>query len=596
MSDLLDAKLAKLSPAELERLKMRHSTEHVLTFAMQRVFGQDAFYMAMGPATDEGFYFDFEQRGDFAVNEEDFAKIEAEMAQIVKEDLSFRREEISVEQARLLFADNPYKKEWLDAIEQRGEKVSVYYTGEDFVDLCSGPHIDSTGQIGAFKLLNIAGAYWHGDEKNKMLTRIYGTAFPSQVEIEAYLSNLEEAKRRDHRRLGKELELFTFSNEVGSGLTMWLPNGATIRREIENYMVREQIKMGYKHVYSPHIGQKSLWEKSGHWDLYREKMYSPMDVDGTEYLVKPMTCPMHIQSFQFKPHSYRELPIRIAEIASVYRYEQSGELSGLLRVRAFTQDDAHIFCTQEQAVDEFLSVFRFIQKLYATFGFSDYRVRLGVRSKKEKYLGSDELWEKAEAKAIEALQELGSKYVVSEGDAAFYGPKADFLIKDALGREWQCGTVQIDFMLPERFGLKYVDQDGQEKTPVMVHRAPLGSLERFLAILIENYGGAFPLWLSPIQAVVIPISQDQSDYAASITASLMEQGIRVENWNEAESMQNRIRKAEQHKIPYMLIVGRKEVADQTVSVRSRQNRGMNVMPLADLLSELQTKIADHSLE
>ncbi len=570
---------------------LRHSAAHLLAAAVKAIW-PDA-KLTLGPAIEDGFYYDIEFSQP--ISEHDFPQIEAKMREILPSWREFQRVELSPEEARQEFAGNPFKLELIEEIIGRGEPVTVFQSG-DFRDLCRGGHIDNPAEdLKHFKLLSVAGAYWRGDENNPMLTRIYGTIWPSAAELEDYLNRLEEARKRDHRKLGRELELFAFSNEVGSGLTLWLPNGAVIRREIEDFMVKEQTKMGYKHVYSPHIGQKSLWEKSGHWDLYREKMYSPMDVDGTEYLVKPMTCPMHIQSFQFKPHSYRELPIRIAEVASVYRYEQSGELSGLLRVRSFTQDDAHIFCTPDQAVGEFLSVFKFIQKLYAAFGFSNYRVRLGVRSKSEKYLGDDELWEKAEEKAIEALKEVGADYSISEGDAAFYGPKADFLIKDALGREWQCGTVQIDFMLPERFGLKYVDQDGQEKVPVMVHRAPLGSLERFLAILIEHYGGAFPLWLSPIQAVVIPISQDQSEYAQTIAAGLLEQGIRVENWNEAESMQNRIRKAEGQKIPYMLIVGKKEVADQTVSVRARKNREMKVVTLLELIGQLQQEITNRSL-
>ncbi len=590
MSVILDEKLAQLSGDELTLWQMRHSAQHILTYAMQCVFGEDAFYMAMGPATEEGFYFDFEQRGDLNVSEADFPKIEAAMAKIIEENLPFRREEISVDVARELFAGNPYKQEWLDQIQERGESVSIYYTGDGFVDLCSGPHVDLTGQIKAFKLLSIAGAYWHGDEKNKMLTRIYGTAFPSQAELDLYLQQQEEAKQRDHRRLGKELELFTFSPEVGQGLTIWLPNGAAIRRTIEDFMVREQTKMGYQHVYSPHIGQKSLWEKSGHWDLYREKMYSPMDVDGVEYLVKPMTCPMHIQTYEFKPRSYRDLPFRIAEVASVYRYEQSGELSGLLRVRAFTQDDAHIFCTPDQAVSEFIAVFKFIQKLYAAFGFSDYRVRLGIRSSKEKYLGSDELWEEAQAKAEKALQEAGAAYFIAEGDAAFYGPKADFLIKDALGREWQCGTVQIDFMLPQRFGLKYVDSDGQEKTPVMIHRAPLGSLERFLAILIENYAGNFPTWITPVQVKVLPITDRNLIYAQKIVAQLQEDGIRVELDERSETLGAKIRDAQKAKVAYMLIIGDKEEAQNQVAVRSRDGKNHGVMALSQFNDNIRQEI------
>jgi len=575
---------------------IRHTAEHVLTQAMFDVFGKDNIIMAMGPATEDGFYFDFETVGDLVISDTDFPKIEKAMWKIINKDLPITRKEIDITEAKKLFKNNSYKQEWLEQIEARGEKATIYWTGDEFVDLCAGPHATSTKAIKAFKLLSIAGAYWHGDEKNKMLTRIYGTAFESEEALKEHLTRLEEAKKRDHRKIGKELELFTFSTEVGLGLTLWLPNGAVVRREIENFMVKEQEKMGYHHVYSPHIGQKSLWEKSGHWGLYREKMYSPMDVDGIEYLAKPMTCPMHIQTFQFKPRSYRELPFRIAEIASVYRYEQSGELNGLLRVRAFTQDDAHIFCTQEQAVDEFINVFGFIQRLYATFGFTDYRVRLGVRSKKEKYLGSDELWEKAQEKAVQALNKSGSKYFISEGDAAFYGPKADFLIKDALGREWQCGTVQIDFMLPERFGLSYINSENQEQTPVMIHRAPLGSLERFFAILIENYAGAFPVWLAPVQTVIIPIGEDQAVVAKLAYEKLKDQGIRVELWDQAESMQKKIRTAEKQKVPYMAIIGAREAETDSISLRARGQQDKGIMKLADFQNLLQTAITSKSLE
>jgi len=599
-------KLKKEANSSLKELeKMRHSCEHVLTMAMLRLWG-NKIKAAMGPATEEGFYFDFDSVG-IKVSEADFPKIEAEMTKIIKEDLSILKGEMTAKEAKKFFntniyKGNEYKHEWLNLIKTRGEKISIYWMGkkgkdipETFVDICSGPHVKSTGQIGAFKLLSVAGAYWHGSEKNKMLTRIYGTCFPTQKELDDYLSNIEEAKKRDHRKLGRELELFTISEEVGPGLTIWLPNGSTIRREIENFMVNEQIRLGYKHVYSPHIGEKSLWVKSGHWDLYREKMYSPMDIEGKEYLVKPMTCPMHIQSYKFKPKSYRDLPFRIAEIASVYRYEQSGELSGLLRARAFTQDDAHIFCTPDQAVDEFLNVFNFIKKLYSVFGMKNYRVRLGVRSKKEKYLGNSKMWQKAEEKALEALKKSKTPYFISEGDAAFYGPKADFLVKDALGREWQCGTVQVDFMLPERFDLKYIDKDGKEKTPVMVHRAPLGSLERWLAILIENYEGAFPVWLSPTQVWVIPVSQKHFAYSNKIAKILLDSNLRVEAKNEDETLSKKIRAGELQKIPYLLIVGDRELKAKTVSIRQRKKGNVGVMKLDSFVVKIKQEIEEKTI-
>ncbi len=564
---------------------LRHSCAHLLAAAVMELYPNAK--RTIGPAIENGFYYDFDT---LKISEDDLPKIEEKMHELAPSWKGFARKDVTKQEADKEFSDNPYKLELIGEFSGKGENLTLYQSG-NYVDLCRGGHCEHPDrELKHFKLLSIAGAYWRGSEKNQMLTRIYGTCFPSQKELDDYLKQLEEAKKRDHRKLGKELELFTMTGEVGSGLTLWLPKGAIIRREIEDFMVREQTAMGYKHVYSPHIGQKSLWEKSGHWDLYREKMYSPMDVDGVDYLVKPMTCPMHIQTYQFKPHSYRELPVRIAEIAAVYRYEQSGELNGLLRVRAFTQDDAHIFCTQEQAIDEFIAVFHFIQKLYKTFGFADYKVRLGVRSKKEKYLGSDELWEKAQEKAIAALEKSGSPYFISEGDAAFYGPKADFLIKDALGREWQCGTVQIDFMLPERFNLRYVDSDGTEKTPVMIHRAPLGSLERFLAILIENYGGAFPLWLSPVQMVIIPIAERHGEEAKKIAKELSSAGIRVEIDDKSEPMGAKIRNATLQKVPYMGIIGDKEAGSKGLSIRSRAGVDLKMMSIEKVVSRLREEI------
>ncbi len=584
---------------------LRHSCAHLLAAAV--LFYYPKAKLTLGPSIENGFYYDIDfgpSAGSGHFSEKEFPKIEQKMHELVKKWGKFEMIELSNDEAMKQFDNNEYKLDLIKGIVDKKEKITVYKSG-DFSDLCRGGHVENPKeQLRYFKLLSIAGAYWRGDEKNKMLTRIYGTVFPTKQELDEYLKMLEEAKKRDHRKIGRELELFTINNEVGSGITLWLPNGSIIRREIENFMVTEQIKLGFKHVYSPHIGRKSLWEKSGHWDLYREKMYSPMDVDGDEYLVKPMTCPMHIQSFTFNPKSYRDLPYRIAEIGSVYRYEQSGELAGLLRVRAFTQDDAHIFCTQEQAVDEFISVFNFINKLYKVFGFKDYRVRLGVRSKKEKYLGEDSLWEKAQEKAVEALDKTGSKYFISEGDAAFYGPKADFLIKDALGREWQCGTVQIDFMLPERFNLKYVAPDGLEKTPVMIHRAPLGSLERFLAILIEQYAGAFPLWLSPVQVAILPISEKFLEPAQRVKEELLKNNIRVELNDENKSLGGKIRQVTLQKIPFMIIIGDKEiqrskVKDQKeeelfITIRTREGKDLGMMEVTKFINQLKSQIENFS--
>ena len=584
---------------------LRHSCAHLLAAAVLNYY-PDA-KLTLGPSIENGFYYDIDfgpsaSSGQFS--EKEFPKIEQKMHELSKKWIKFEGVEVDKNEALKQFKGNEYKEELIKGIVDKKEKITIYKSGE-FLDLCRGGHVDNPKEsLKHFKLLSIAGAYWRGNEKNKMLTRIYGTIFPTKEELDAYLKMIEEAKKRDHRKIGRELELFTINNEVGPGITLWLPNGSIIRREIENYMVTEQTKLGFKHVYSPHIGRKSLWEKSGHWDLYRQKMYSPMDVDGEEYLVKPMTCPMHIQSFTFNPKSYRDLPYRIAEIGSVYRYEQSGELAGLLRVRAFTQDDAHIFCTQEQAVDEFISVFNFINKLYKVFGFKDYRVRLGVRSKKEKYLGEDSLWKKAQEKAIEALDKTGAKYSISEGDAAFYGPKADFMIKDALGREWQCGTVQIDFMLPERFDLKYIDTDGKEKTPVMIHRAPLGSLERFMAILIEQYAGAFPLWLSPIQVAVLPISEKFLEPAEKVKEELLNNNIRVTLNGENKSLGGKIRNSTLQKIPFMIIIGEKEVMGYglgvrgggkiRITVRTREGKDLGMMEVNKFINLLKSQIENFS--
>jgi threonyl-tRNA synthetase len=567
--------------------QIRHSCSHLLTAAIEALY--PGVKQTIGPPIENGFYHDYDF-GDVKISEADFPKIEEKMHELVKLWKDFDKKEVTKVEAIKQFHNNEYKKELIAEFSKNGETLTLYTCG-GFIDLCQGGHCDHPdNEVKFFKLLSVAGAYWRGSEKNKMLTRIYGTVFPTQKELDDYLLQQEEAKKRDHRKLGKELGLFTINNEVGQGITIWLPNGSIIRREIENYMVAEQTKLGYKHVYSPHIGKKSLWEKSGHWDLYRDKMYSPMDVDGVEYLVKPMTCPMHIQSYEFTPKSYRDLPYRIAEIGSVYRYEQSGELAGLLRVRAFTQDDAHIFCTPEQTVDEFLSVFAFTQKLYKMFGFTDYRVRLGIRSKKGKYLGNDDLWEKAQEKIIAALDKSNVAYTISEGDAAFYGPKADFMIKDALGREWQCGTVQVDFMLPERFGLKYIDQNGTEQTPVMIHRAPLGSLERFLAILIEQYAGAFPAWLAPVQMMLIPIAERHVEAAKKMAETLRIAGVRVEIDEKSEPMGAKIRNATLQKVPFMGIIGDKEVTESSLSVRTRKGENLKMESLENFLSLLHKEI------
>ncbi len=573
---------------------LRHSCEHVLTQAMLKLYPK--IKMSMGPATEDGFYFDFDSQ-KIKITEKDFPKIEEEMRKIVKADLPIRQEKVTIERARQLFKGNPYKEEWLEEIDKRNEEVSLYWTGQEFVDLCSGPHVSSTGKIGYFKLLSVAGAYWRGDEKKKMLTRIYGTSFPTKEELEQYLWQIEEAKKRDHRKLGKELGLFIIPEEVGPGLLIWTPKGATLRREVERFITEEQIRRGYQHVYTPHIGKKSLWVTSGHWDLYQDKMYAPMKIDNEDYLVKPMNCPMHMMVYKSQWRSYKDLPLRIAENATVYRYEQTGELSGMVRVRYITQDDAHLFCREDQVVQEFVGVVDYIMFLLKTFQINDFYLRLSLRDpkNKDKYLGNDRIWQEAEAKIEEAVKKTGLTPKKAEGEAAFYGPKLDVMVKDSLGREWQCGTVQVDFMLPERFNLEYVDKDGQKKRPVLIHRAPLGALERWVGLLIEHYAGNFPLWLSPVQVVVIPIAERHSDYASEVKKLLAEQKIRVEIDNHNETMQAKVREATLQKVPYMVIIGDREEKNKTVAIRTRKGQDLGETELNKFILKIAEEIKSKSI-
>jgi threonyl-tRNA synthetase len=572
---------------------MRHSCEHVLMQAVLELFPK--VKLAVGPATKDGFYFDFDSNGE-KISENDFPKIEKRMAQIVAQNLPFVRKEISLAQARQLFKDNPFKLEWLEEIEKKGGKTTVYYTGNRFFDLCRGPHVQSTGQIGAFKLLSIAGAYWRGEEKNQMLTRIYGTCFATKKELEKYLWQIEEAKKRDHKKLGKELDYYLIDDEVGSGLIIWKPNGAIIRMQMEQFIIKEQLKRGYQFVYSPHIGKKNLWVKSGHWDLYRDKMYSPMQIDTVEYMVKPMNCPMHMAIYRSQMHSYKELPLRIAENASVYRYEATGELSGMVRGRHFTQDDAHIFCTPDQVSEEFIAVMEYAFHFLHAFGIKDYYMQLSIRDphNKNKYLGSDQIWEDAQAKIKTAVEKTGGRFTIKEGEAAFYGPKLDFMIKDALGREWQCGTIQIDFMLPERFDLNYLDHQGKKQRPVVIHRAIAGSLERFFAILVEHYAGAFPLWLSPIQVAILPISQKQQEFAQKVHQILTQAGLRVRLDDENKTIGYKIREATLQKIPYLVIIGDKEVQASKKSpylaVRTREGKDLGQIEIYQFIKQLKSQI------
>ncbi len=574
--------------SELE--KLRHSTSHLLAAAIVKLYPQAK--PTIGPPIKNGFYYDFD---NLKISEEDFPKIENEMQKIVKNWKKFERIEVTPQKARQLFRNNEYKIELIKKYSKMGEKITLYKSGE-FIDLCKGEHIaDPYKNIKHFKLLSVAGAYWQGNEKNKMLTRIYGTAFKTKEELQNYLKFLEEAQERDHRKIGKELKLFLISDDVGSGLVLLTPKGAMIRREIENFIIEEQTKRGYLHVYSPHIGRKSLWQTSGHWDLYKDKMYSSMKIDKEEYLIKPMNCPFHMAIYKSQLRSYKDLPIKIAEIATVYRYEKTGELSGLLRVRHITQDDSHIFCREDQVVDEFIGVFEYTEYLLRVFGIKDYYLRLGLRSPKEKYLGNDKIWKKAEEEIVKAIKKKNLSYIKSQGDAAFYGPKLDILIKDALEREWQCGTIQVDFMLPERFSLSYIDKGGKEKTPVLIHRAPLGSLERFMAILIEHYKGSFPVWLSPVQVKIIPISTRNQNYCQKILQTLKTEKIRAEIDSENKTLSYKIRSAEVEKIPFLIIVGDKEEKSGKVALRQRSGKDLGQLTVDEFIQKIKKEIDSKSI-
>ncbi|MGI5840806.1 MAG: threonine--tRNA ligase [Patescibacteria group bacterium] len=587
---------------ELE--KIRHSAEHVLTHAMQRLF-PNQFFMAMGPATDEGFYFDFEPLIDLKINEDNFPVIEAEMQKIIDANLPITCREITVDEARKLFPGNPYKQEWLDQIEKRQEKVTIYTTGDEFVDLCAGPHVEATGEIGAFKLLSVAGAYWHGSEKNKMLTRIYGAAFKTNDDLRQHLENLEEAKKRDHRKIGKELDLFSIDESVGPGLILWHPKLSFVREQIELFWRQEHRKRGYQYIYTPHIGQSNLWETSGHLQTFKEGLFPPMamaskdEEDTAAYYVKPMSCPFHIRIYKSRPRSYRELPIRWCELGSVYRYEESGVLHGMLRVRGFTQDDAHIICREDQFIYEVNQILDFALDINKTFGFNKLNVYLSIRDpdNKNKYIGEERVWKLAETTLEEILQKRKIDYKKDIGGAKFYGPAIDLKAVDAMGREWQGTTIQLDMNEPARFDMKYTGVDGQEHTPIMLHRTLLGSMERFVATLIEEYSGAFPLWLSPNQVEIIPITDDQIGYAQKIKSELDGNDLRSEIDSRSETMQNKIRNATTEKVPYMIIIGKREAQsdNMAVSVRQRDGQDLGVMPLVDFIDKIKAQVTNRSL-
>lgn len=571
---------------------MRHSLAHVLAIAVLDMFPEAK--LGIGPAIEHGFYYDFDLPRTLIP--EDLAILEKKMKHVIKQDLKFEGEAVPAKQAvdALKKAEQPFKVELAEEFAQSKEPITFYKAG-DFTDLCRGGHVESTKQIGAFKLTSIAGAYWRGDEKNPQLQRIYGVAFATQEDLDAHLKGLEEAKARDHRKLGKELDLFVQSEDVGSGLPIFTPRGATIYQNLVDYLASEQRRTGYEFVISPHVARKKLFEISGHWDNYQDSMYSPIDVDGEEFLLKAMNCPMHIQVYKSQLRSYRQLPIRLAEFGTVYRYEQSGEVSGLTRVRGFTIDDAHIFCRPDQVLDEFLSVLALVRDTLNVLGMGDYQIRFGRRDPdSDKYVGNDEDWQKAESDIQAALKKAKLDFFDGPGDAAFYGPKLDFVVGDVLGREWQLGTVQLDYALPERFGLSYVGEDGEEHRPVMIHRAPFGSLERFLGILIEHYAGAFPTWLAPEQVRILPIADRHKDYARQVAEQLGD-GVRVAVDDASESIGKKIRNAEKMKVPYMLVVGDKEADATKVAVRSYHAGDQGTKTVSVFAKSLAKEIADRSL-
>jgi len=569
---------------------LRHSTSHVMAEAVLSMFPEAK--LGIGPPIEDGFYYDFDLPR--SLTPEDLGEIESRMRESIEARKPFVRREASLEEAEEIFADQPYKLELITDMGE-GEVISIY-SHDGFTDLCRGPHLEHTGQINpeAVKLLSIAGAYWRGDEQRPMLRRIYGTVWASQEELEAYLHKLAEIEKRDHRRLGRELDLFSIHEASGPGLIHWHPKAGRIRTIIEDFWRQEHYKAGYEIVYSPHIGKASLWQTSGHLDFYKDDMYAPMDIEGQEYFIKPMNCPFHIMIYKTRMRSYRELPLRWAELGTVYRYERSGVLHGLMRVRGFTQDDAHIICTPDQIEDEVLGCLDLTAHILGAFGFKEYEIALSVRDpeRKEKYIGDDATWEVAEGSLVKALERKGLSYTRMEGEAVFYGPKIDIHIKDALGRAWQCTTIQFDFNLPERFDMTFVGPDGREHRPYMVHRTLLGALERFFGVLIEHCSGAFPVWLSPVQARLIPIADRHNDYAYQVRDQLKEAGLRVEVDDSNDRMRAKIRQAQLEKIPYMLVIGDREVAEGTVSLRLRTEEDLGPCPVAEFIKTAQEAIVE----
>jgi threonyl-tRNA synthetase len=569
-----------------------HSSAHLMAEALETLYPGVKF--GIGPAIESGFYYDIDL-GDRAINDEDLRKIEDKMKELAKANSAYKREDVPKEKAIAYFTEkgDQYKLELLEGLE---DGSITFYTQGGFTDLCRGPHIPATGVIKAVKLTNIAGAYWRGNEKNKMLTRIYGITFPAQKELEEYLLLLEEAKKRDHRKLGKELELFTFSEKVGSGLPLWLPKGAMLRERLQQFLQKAQIETGYLPVITPHIGSKQLYVTSGHWEKYGKDSFRPITTpqEGEEFMLKPMNCPHHCEIYKSSPRSYKDLPLRLAEFGTVYRYEQSGELHGLTRVRGFTQDDAHLFCMPEQVSNEFKKVIDLVLYVFESLGFTEYTAQVSLRDKEDrsKYIGTEENWLIAEQAIIDAAADKGLKTVVEYGEAAFYGPKLDFMVRDALGRRWQLGTIQVDYNLPERFELEYVDSDNTRKRPVMIHRAPFGSMERFIAVLLEHCAGNLPLWLAPLQVKIMPISDKYSEYAHSVAAALKAADIRAEVDDRNEKIGRKIRDTELMKTPYMLVVGEKEMNENTVSVRKHSEGDKGAASVSSFIEEMQAIVKE----
>jgi threonyl-tRNA synthetase len=591
---------------ELGREIIRHSTAHVMAQAVLNLYAGARY--AIGPPIEDGFYYDFQVPDPFTP--EDIERIEAEMQRIIKENQRFERSVVAREEAFRLFADQPFKKEIIegladgaDALEQQGaegEVISVYrnVVPDDgrvaFTDLCRGPHVPATGRIKAFKLLRSAGAYWRGDERKPMLQRIYGTAWESKDALKAYLHRREEAERRDHRRLGRDLELYSWVDEVGPGLALWHPKGAIVRKELEDLARQMHLERGYQPVFTPHIGKSVLWETSGHLGYYAENMFPEMETEGSSYYVKPMNCPFHVLIYKSRTRSYRELPLRLSELGTVYRLERSGTLHGLARSRGLTQDDSHIFCRRDQLVDELVGVIDFFRALYGTVGMGPDRVRFSTQP--EKFIGAQELWDIAEAAIPEALKKAGIDYDVDWGDGSFYGPKIDIDVRDAIGRYWQLATIQVDFQHPERFELEYIDENGERVRPVMVHRALYGSMERFIAVLVEHFAGAFPTWLAPVQAAVIPIADRHTDYAREVDARLKRAGVRSEADESDNTMRAKIRHHQMQKVPYMLVVGDAEAESKTLSVRRRSGEETRDVALEDFVVKLVDEIESKRVE